>query len=212
MTQDTGHRTQGRGEPQTSPASVRTQECMPPAATCFIRSSGTQGVGSTTSLESQTWPCQDSESSQRNQVLGCACPRSLSLTSACFLTQQYDILEHVLSPRVCARCPFSTYALYERIGIERHSSIPSPDCPLHMALAVLVAAPGVHHACRVQGQAVPATSGDLGDLNAPQRRYAPGLLLIIPAATAALELVLMSFRQTAQCAHICVCTASSAGQ
>lgn len=35
----------------TSPVSVSTQECMPPADTCLIRSPGTQGVGSTTSLQ-----------------------------------------------------------------------------------------------------------------------------------------------------------------
>ena len=36
---------------RTSPVSVRTQECMPPADTCLIRSPGTHGVGSTTSLQ-----------------------------------------------------------------------------------------------------------------------------------------------------------------
>lgn len=77
-----------------------------------------------------------------------------------------------------------------------------------MALAILVAAPGVHHACRVQGQAVPAASGDLGDLNAPQRSDAPGLLLVIPAATAAIKAMLItSFWQTARCLPVCACAA-----
>ena len=70
------------------------------------------------------------------------------------------------------------------------SSISSPDRPLNVALAILVAAPGVHHACRVQSKAVPAASGDLGNLNAPQRGYAPGLLLIIPAFMTAIKAVI----------------------
>ena len=61
-----------------------------------------------------------------------------------------------------------------------------------MALAILIATPGVHHACRVKSKAVPAASGDLSDLNAPQRSNAPGLLLIIPAFIAAVKLVCMT--------------------
>ena len=87
---DSWHRAQGGDRKQTSPASVRTHECMPPAATCCIRSSGTQGVGSTTSLGVPAPPSQAFESSQCEHVPGCACPR--------LMTQQHGVQKHMLSP------------------------------------------------------------------------------------------------------------------
>lgn len=64
-------------------------------------------------------------------------------------------------------------------------SVGTPDGPLHMALAVLITSPGIHQTSGVQRKAVPASSGNLCDLNAPQRSYSPRLLLIIPARSLA---------------------------
>ena len=56
----------------------------------------------------------------------------------------------------------------------------APDVPLDVALAVLVAAPGVDGPPAVQRQAVPAARRRLHHARAPQRRDSPRLALVAP--------------------------------
>ena len=90
---------------RTSPVSVSTQECIPPADTCLIRSPGTQAVGSTTSLPTHTLErqvCRPTDhTSGPAPALVAHCVHDMGTWYPCRVVT----LQHRVSDKDPARCP-----------------------------------------------------------------------------------------------------------